>query len=182
MNDKRKKEFAATIKHLSEEIGKKPEVILENILRKVLLKTPIPALQKMGIVSGEPDEDIDVEASKKNVAEEIAADLAAEATCGRMRRVSFMFNAVLDYRLARGLGADFSTPFLWRKKDARQFLLQLLVMRKELAKIAKRGRTRHTRPLASHRLVTSWLTFMSRRSTRRLRHLTENTTDSRRRT
>ena len=139
MNDKRKKEFAATIKHLSEEIGKKPEVILENVLRKVLLKTPIPALQKMGIVSGEPDEDIDVEASKKNVAEEIAADLAAEATCGRMRRVSFIFNAVLDYRLARGLGADFSTPFLWRKKDARQFLLQLLVMRKELAKIAKKG-------------------------------------------
>ena len=139
-NDRRKKLISA-VEQVAEATGRKPETIVEDLLRKILLKTPIDALQKIGLVTGEPkDKNIDLEATKRQVAEEIAHEFSFELLNERMRKISFMFGTVLEYRQARGLGAEFSYPCFWGDKDRKKFLLQLLALRKSLAKAARKGR------------------------------------------
>lgn len=144
-NDRRKK-FISAVKQVAETTGRKPETIVEDLLRKILMKTPIDALQKIGLVTGEPkDKDIDLEATKRQVAEEIAREFSFELFDERMRKVASMFDTVLEYRQARGLGAEFSYPYSWGNKDIRKFLLQLLALRKSLAKAARKGRDENKR-------------------------------------
>ena len=63
---KDKKAKGDTITRVAARMGVTPEAMIEDMLKQVLIKTPMDALQKIGLVKGEPkNKNIDVEAVKR---------------------------------------------------------------------------------------------------------------------
>lgn len=128
---KDKKAKGDTITRVAARMGVTPEAMIEDMLKQVLIKTPMDALQKIGLVKGEPkNKNIDVEAVKRKVSREIADDMMMKTVHYRMHRISYTFPALLQYRFGLGLGAKFVTPYLWGDEGNRRYIIELTAMRK----------------------------------------------------